>query len=354
MIPQASIDRLREIGDWTKINGEAIYGTKAGPFDHLAFGCCTQKSIDGGVRLYLHIFNWPADGKLRVPGLFNKVRYAYLLADSAKKALGVDRSEDSLIIAVPNQAPDRYNSVVVADLVGAPDVTNVPEISADADIFVGDINVTVTSNREDVAIHYTVDGSVPTNNSFIVKGSIQLQKTTVVSARCFRDGVPVSGTSSRKFRKVVPKPAVNVLNVEKGIHYGYYVGNWDSLPDFKKLEPVSAGILPNIDIAGKKQNEYFGFSYTGYINISKDGVYTFYMTSDDGSRLFLDDTLIVDNDGLHGMNERKGVVALAAGMHPLRIEYFQKSGGVGLVLSYKGPGTEKQVIPDAVLFTDKR
>jgi len=66
VFPQESIDRLKEIGNWMKTNGEAIYGTQASPFKSLSWGRCTQKQLTGGARLYLHVFDWPADRKILV------------------------------------------------------------------------------------------------------------------------------------------------------------------------------------------------------------------------------------------------------------------------------------------------
>ena len=70
-----------------KVNGEAIYGTSASPFKRLSWGRCTKKLTPDGATLYLHVFDWPADGKLLVAGLKNAAQRAYLLADPAKKAL---------------------------------------------------------------------------------------------------------------------------------------------------------------------------------------------------------------------------------------------------------------------------
>jgi alpha-L-fucosidase len=113
-VPAESVKSLRAIGAWMKINGDAIHGTKASPFEPPAWGRCTQKAIaGGGVRLYLHVFEWPADGKLVVP-VASRARGAKLLADGAK--LEVSRVGDALTIKLPPRAPDPIASVVVLEV----------------------------------------------------------------------------------------------------------------------------------------------------------------------------------------------------------------------------------------------
>ena len=118
VFPPESVERLKEIGAWMAVNGESIYGTQASPFKKLDWGRSTQKAIDGGVRLYLHVFDWPADGRLVVPGIFNAPKKAYLLSDARKAALAVARKEDSLVVSLPAAAPDANDSVVVLDVAG--------------------------------------------------------------------------------------------------------------------------------------------------------------------------------------------------------------------------------------------
>jgi len=353
VFPQPSIDRLREIGAWMKVNGESIYGTKASPFKNLEWGRCTQKAVEGGARLYLHVFQWPANGMLVVPGILNQPKQAYLLVDAEKNPLNVTRQEDALVISVPMKAPDPYNGVVVLDVVGEADITSPPQISSEFDIFVDAADVAITSDRENVELRYTLDGSVPTANSSLVQGPIRLTKTTVVSARSFRNGEPVSGVSSAKFSQVMPRPAVKAEGLSNGVSYAYYEGDWDELPNFAKLTPVKKGNLDSFDLSPKIKVEYFGIEYTGFIQIPNDGVYAFYTDSDDGSSLSVDGTKVVDNDGLHGMKEVKGVIALAAGLHPIRVDFFQKSGGVDLKVSCEGPAANKQPIPAAMLYRVK-
>ena len=353
VFPPPAIDRLRELGDWMKVNGESIYGTKASPFKDLRWGRCTRKSIEGGERLYLHVFKWPNDGKLVVPGIVSEPKRVYLLSDRSMAALPVRRVEDALVVDIPQRSPDPVNSVVVLDLSGKPDITSPPTISARHDIFVEPLDVSITSDRENVEIRYTLDGSKPGFASSLVTGSIKLLTTATVSARCFRGSEPVSGPVSATFTKVTPSPSSRVDGLVSGIHYSYFEGDWDSLPDFSKLKPVKDGHLPGFDLSPRNQPEYFGIEYEGYIRVPQDGVYAFFTDSDDGSRLLIDDRIVVDNDGPHSAKEVTGVIALASGLHKIRVEYYQKSGGRELAVSMEGPNGDKQLVPEAMLFSTR-
>ena len=118
-IPAASVQRLAEIGRWMETNGESIYGTSASPFKRLPWGRCTQKPG----FLYLHVFDWPTDGKLVVPALHNDVKKAYLLADAGRAKLETKRAEDDVIVSLSGDAPDPWDSIVVLEIDGEPAVT---------------------------------------------------------------------------------------------------------------------------------------------------------------------------------------------------------------------------------------
>ncbi len=349
LFPQPSIDRLHAIGKWMRINGDAIYGTSASPFKELSWGRCTQKSVKGDTRLYLHVFSWPADGQLVVPGIYNKPSYAFLLAAPTKK-LAVYRKEDSLIINLPEAAPDLINSVVVLDVAGRPDVNDPPIIFADHDIFIDTLNVSITSERDNIDIRFTLDESTPTMTSQSVSGSINLTETTVVSARAFRNNKPVSGSMQYKFTQAEPLLGVEARERHQGLRYEYFEGSWDQLPDFDEITPVKEGVISDFNFSPRNQSEYFGFQYSGFISLPETAVYTFFTDSDDGSQLFIGEKLVVDNDGLHGMTEEIGVIALSAGFHPIRVTFFEKTGGDQLKVNYQGPKINKQAISPQVLF----
>ncbi|WKN42320.1 PA14 domain-containing protein [Tunicatimonas pelagia] len=184
---------------------------------------------------------------------------------------------------------------------------------------------------------------------------------------CINAGVDVSSYGVRFDMEGVDRPYDNKFDIGayeakvttspnppaagNGLNYKYYHGAWSQLPDFGKLSAEKQGTVANFSLNPRQQNSNFGFAFTGYIQIEKQGSYTFYTASDDGSQLFIDNKRIVDNDGLHGKQERSGSVSLSAGMHAIKVVYFERSGGEVLEVKYQGPGVNKQQIPNDVLFT---
>lgn len=120
LIPDASLERLRQIGDWMKVNSVAIYGTSASPFPRLGWGRCTTKAAGAETILYLHVFDWPTNGVLGVPGLRNFVKSARLLAGN--KSLPFRSAPGGVVVAVPSKAPDAISSTVELTIEGRPDV----------------------------------------------------------------------------------------------------------------------------------------------------------------------------------------------------------------------------------------
>jgi alpha-L-fucosidase len=140
LIPQPSVERLQAMGDWLEVNGESIYDTTASVFPRLDWGRCTAKPG----KLYLHVFDWPADGKLEVPGLQNKIKKAYLLADKKVK-LEVASHSEGVTISLPAEAPDPIASVVVLKIEDEPDVMPIVTIKQqdDGTVQLGAVNAVI-------------------------------------------------------------------------------------------------------------------------------------------------------------------------------------------------------------------
>lgn len=120
VIPAPELERLKEIGDWMNVNSVAIYATSASPFKKLPWGRCTEKVAGENTILYLHVWNWPTDGKLLVPGLSNTIKSAKLLATGEK--LKTSAASDGIVIEIPPTAPDPISSTIVLKLKGAPEI----------------------------------------------------------------------------------------------------------------------------------------------------------------------------------------------------------------------------------------
>lgn len=133
-------------------------------------------------------------------------------------------------------------------------------------------------------------------------------------------------------------------NPVTNLTYKFYHGKWDKLPDFSKMEPKKTGTLASglFELSPKDRDNEFGFVFTGDIECPKDGIYTFTVTSDDGSSLYIDNTRVVNNDGVHAARATKGQVRLKAGKRKIEVRYFEGSGEQSLFVDWSGPGVKKQ------------
>ncbi len=127
--------------------------------------------------------------------------------------------------------------------------------------------------------------------------------------------------------------------------YEYYEGDWSVLPDFDALTPVQSGTAPDLDISLRLRDSQYGFRFTGTVTAAVADTYTFYTNSDDGSRLYIDGALVVDNDGLHAPRQASGAVALTAGTHDIVVTFFEQGGGEVLEVSWSNSSNGQQAIP---------
>ena len=142
---------------------------------------------------------------------------------------------------------------------------------------------------------------------------------------------------------------------------GVYYEGVATLGEIKGKKPVLVRVDKQVsfesvegDFHGARVSGPFSVRWLGMIKIEKAGEYQFFTESDDGSRLYINDRLVVRNDGDHPMVERGGrPVTLEAGMHAIRLEYYQGGGGAGCQLRWQPAGKNKQAVPAAVLFHKK-
>ncbi|MEJ7914446.1 MAG: PA14 domain-containing protein, partial [Chitinophagaceae bacterium] len=141
-----------------------------------------------------------------------------------------------------------------------------------------------------------------------------------------------------------------------GLHYRYYEGNWNELPNFNSLTQVKSAAIANVDLELRTAgvNDFFGFVWEGYINIPTPGVYNFEIISDDGSKLYFNNVYspsirpLIENDGLHAPWSKAGSVNVpSAGMYPIAITFFEKYSGETMEVYWSGPNFSRQRIPNS-------
>ncbi len=209
--------------------------------------------------------------------------------------------------------------------------------------------VKMHSNIPGTDIRYTLDGSDPDQNSALYRDAIVINQTSTVKAR----NILPSGKSSPVRTAFIEK--ISLLNPVDS------TGNQPGLllktvmtPEISSLDDMPAGLawdqrttsslaIPG-DLSGK---DHFALQFSGFFNAPADGIYGFYTTSDDGSRLYIDGQRVVDNDGVHGDVTASGQIGLRKGMHSIRIDYFEAKFGEDLKIDMDGPGIKKSTInPD--------
>ena len=129
--------------------------------------------------------------------------------------------------------------------------------------------------------------------------------------------------------------------------YEYFEGTWSVLPNFGQLTPVETGTVSTLSLSPRNRDDLFGFRFTGDVTIQVSGNYRFGTTSDDGSRVWIDGQLVVDNDGLHAAQFREGTRFLTSGVHFMEVTFFESTGGEILDVVYAPPGTGFSPIPSS-------
>jgi len=148
-----------------------------------------------------------------------------------------------------------------------------------------------------------------------------------------------------------PEPSDNNTDTatQGKIAYRYFEGSWQNLPDFDTQVAIKEGEVTGFDMSPRLADDFYGFEFKANLTVPNNGNYTFYTRSDDGSRLSINGTVVVNNDGRHGAKEKSGIIALTAGTYQLKVDFFDYNGGDSLKVNWQGPGIAKQAIPNALL-----
>lgn len=209
-------------------------------------------------------------------------------------------------------------------------------------------------------IVFTLDGTDPGPASPRYQGPFSIpvdEAGTEVAARVILGNGRAGAIRRARFTRTRLAPPVSLpLNLRaQGLAVEGFRGWFRTVDAITGGEPLEVGgvvsspgthpSLPRVTLPEDAPAEGFGLRFTGYLRVPRAGIYTFILSSDDGSRLSIGDRVVVDHDGPHAMSERQGQVALHRGWHPLEVLYFQAGGGKGLLLEAEGPGVTRREVP---------
>lgn len=168
------------------------------------------------------------------------------------------------------------------------------------------------------------------------------------------DGIPDGREVACGTDPLVPDPQSSIQGLRA--EFRFTTDDLVDIPDFSGLEPFAVSVVSAVSYSNgswpaavRQRGDYFACRISGFVFVPVAGLYTFYVTSDDGSRLVVDGTRVVHSPGSHGAFEKSGSVMLEAGWRPLELAYYENIGSAVLSLAWKGPGFPKQAIPAASL-----
>ncbi len=379
-IPPIMQERLLQIGDWIKINGEAIYNTtrwkipsqwSEGRKDY------KPQTSSGDVLLKLTVDPDPGYAIKEIFFTYNRTgnnlycifpkypsTHGLILKDislppgtvitflSSKETLKWKQDGKNCVVELPPYDPNK----IKAPYAYAVRIENYGKFVRKPQIAVsykdGSLLPLVTiTGAAGTVIHYTIDGSDPTEAAPVYQQPFIPANSCTVKAAAFQKDALQSGVTSTQTTRYTWMIAIKPGKLQPGIAYRYYEPSGRiNLGSIESNQPSKSGVTDKISTQAKQRKDKFAFAFDGFLKIDTDGIYVFFTQSDDGSKFTVDGVETVNNDGEHGGVEQRGRAGLKRGYHKIRIVYFDSGGDNELKVMMQQDGGIKTEIPAGMLF----
>ena len=382
-IPPIMQERLLQIGDWMKINNEAIYNTvswkkasqwSSGKTDYkpknnsgdlllkltvdpnpgYAVKECFFTYNPSANNLYVILPKYPSDKKVVVQDLTLSADTKIELLETHETLKWQQQGNDLLIQLPefdPNKIKSAYAFVLKINNAGAFAAKPLVQINYPKNSLKP--MVTIISHENNSA-YYTLDGSLPTQNSTAYTKPFEVNQSATLQVRTFKKDILPGNVVSVPVKVFAWQASEKVSDVNPGLKLIAYEGNFfQSVDDLENARIVKNAIAENISLKDTSRKEQVGLLYHCYIKIPKDDIYTFYLSSDDGSKLWIGHELVVDNDGSHGDQGKEGGIALKKGYHAFKLKYFNGTGEAALQLQYSVYGSGEKPLPSSFFYYTK-
>ena len=212
--------------------------------------------------------------------------------------------------------------------------------------------IELSTKLENAEIKYTLDGTTPSSTHGIsYRGQFKVNLSKPLKAVTIHpDYLESSVLTSTVGEDIFLDPISVDDELKSGLRYNYFLGEFSITNELHKETPTRSGIIPTVSIDQYNEEKNFGYHFDGYIKIPQTGIYTFYLSSNDGSLLKLNDYILISNDGPHAKRELSSSISLKKGIFKISIAYFQLGGNSNLELYWQNKDLNKSEIPANAYF----
>ena len=381
-IPPIMQERLLDIGKWMDINGEAIYNTerwkRPSQWTEGEIGYKPKKGEDFLIKttinpemgyavkdcfftynveknnLYAILPKWPNDKTFTIKDLkLNQNTKIELL--ETKQVLQWKQVNNDVIIAFPDFNPNQIKSQHAFVIKINNDGKFVKKPKATVNYLNGTTYPTVQIETiANAQIFYTLDGSEPTTAAIAYKLPFSVKNDANLNFAAFADGLLPSNTQSIALKTYNWQKNQVVPNLKNGISLTIYETPITVVDDLLMQKPLQTKLVINVSLSDITRKEHVGLVFDGWIKIPEDAVYNFYLSGDDGTKLWMDNQVLIPSAHVNGSDLRTAKMALKKGFHQIKLAYLQIGGDASLKLQVESPSLKKQNIPSTWWFTNPK